>query len=66
MQRLYDSEINASIASFWNGGFDVKLGDQMNGFVATARLQTWDEVERWLAAEAIRHYPGSEFARSAR
>jgi hypothetical protein len=33
MQRLYDSEINAVMSSFYDDGFYVKLGDEMNGFV---------------------------------
>ena len=27
MQRVYDSEIGAAIEWFWDGGFDVTLGD---------------------------------------
>jgi hypothetical protein len=44
----------------------VKLGDEMSGFIASTTLQTWDEVKRWLTAEAVRHYPDSDFARSTR
>jgi hypothetical protein len=61
-QRLYDSEINFSISCFWDGGFEVKLGDELNGFAAEARLERWDEIEPWLHAEALRHYPQSVFA----
>jgi hypothetical protein len=38
MQRLYDSEINATMSSFWDDGFYVKLGDEMNGFRAEGAL----------------------------
>jgi hypothetical protein len=31
--RLYESEINCAISCFWDKGRDVKLGDEMNGFV---------------------------------
>jgi hypothetical protein len=34
LQQIYDSEINASVSWFWDGGFAVKLGDSINGFVA--------------------------------
>ena len=34
MKNLYDSEINCSINSFWDNHWDVKLGDEMNGFGA--------------------------------
>ena len=33
LQRIYDSEINA-VTWFWDGGFTVRLGDKMNGFLA--------------------------------
>jgi hypothetical protein len=36
IQALYDSEINCSISSFWDGGFMVKLGDEYNGFEAVS------------------------------
>lgn len=42
----------------------VQLGDEINGFVAEARLPTWAEVEEWLARMALIHYPDSAFARS--
>jgi hypothetical protein len=28
LQRIYDSEINAEITWFWDGGFTVRLGDK--------------------------------------
>lgn len=65
MQRLYDSEINATVSSFWDDGFYVRLGDQMNGYVAEGRCQTWADVEEWLAGMARLHYPASCFARGA-
>lgn len=61
-EALYDSEINFSIASFFDGGYQVKLGDEMNGYRAEIRVDTWAEVEAWLATAAIEHYPGSVFA----
>jgi len=32
IDALYDSEINCSVSTFWDGGFTMKLGDEMNGF----------------------------------
>jgi hypothetical protein len=32
-QQLYDNEINFSLNTFWDAGFEVKLGDRMNGFI---------------------------------
>jgi hypothetical protein len=63
-QQLYESEINFSVSCFWDGGFDVKLGDQLNGFAAEAHLDSWDEVEPWLQSKAQLYYPESGFAKS--
>lgn len=64
LQELYDSEINATIEWFWDGGFDLNLGDGMNGFVAKGCALSWAEAEDWLEHEAIKHYPDSVFAKS--
>ncbi len=62
MQDLYDSEINFSVSTFWDGGFDVGLGDEMNSFVAKAAIDDWTGVEDWLKEKAIKHFPKSVFA----
>ena len=62
MQDLYDSEINVYISTFWDGGYDVRLGDEMNGFIADTTVNRWGEVELWLKEKAIEHYPTSQFA----
>ena len=59
MQRLYDSEINVSITSFWDDGFYVRLGDEMNGFIAEGECATWAAVERWLDEQVRILYPTS-------
>jgi hypothetical protein len=56
-QRLYDSEINFRISCFWDGGFDVKLGDEMNGYLAEHQVKTWAEVGPWLRDQAMKHRP---------
>ena len=56
MQRLYESEINFVISSFYDDDFYVKLGDEMNGFRADGRCATWGDVEEWL------DHPTSAFA----
>ena len=50
------------MSSFYDDGFYVKLGDEMNGFRAEGRCKTWADVEQWLAAMARIHYPTSAFA----
>jgi hypothetical protein len=32
INALYKSEINISITSFYDAGFQIKIGDEMNGF----------------------------------
>lgn len=61
-QRLYDSEINFSVSCFWDGGFEVKLGDEMNGFIAKAELYSWPDVLEWLDQTARKEYPESLYA----
>jgi|Tabmets5t2r1_1033131.scaffolds.fasta_scaffold151921_2 hypothetical protein len=63
-QRLYDSEINFSITCFWDGGFEVKLGDDLNGIAAETRVMSWEEIEPWLSMQALLHYPESDFAKA--
>jgi hypothetical protein len=64
-QRLYDSEINFEVSVFYDAGFDVRLGDALNGFLAQRKVGTWAEAEAWLHEQALVHYPDSEFAKSA-
>lgn len=65
-ERLYASEINCAVSSFYDGGWTVRLGDDANGFMAEASGLAWAEVEPWLAELAVKHYPDSEFTRSRR
>ena len=43
-------------------GFDVQLGDALNGFIAEDTVETWAEVEAWLRDQALAHFPDSKFA----
>ena len=65
-QELYDSEINFSISVLWDGGFEVKMGDNLNGFDAEATLPCWSEVESRMTQTATRLYPLSKFAKTPR
>jgi len=66
LQDLYDSEINFSIATFWDNGFEVKLGDDMNGFVASGNAAQFSNAVEWLMVRAIEKYPNSLFAKTYR
>ena len=54
-QELYDSEINFSIACFWDGGFDVGLGVAPR-FDEKTTVRTYREACRWLKEVVLRHY----------
>lgn len=62
IDALYESEINCTISTFWDGGFIVRLGDQMSGFVAETQCQTSREAAKFLDREARHHYPQSSYA----
>ena len=62
-QRLYDSEINFCVSTFWDGGFDWKLGDEMNGFDASGSCKTLNDAAVELHNAACKHYPKSSYAR---
>jgi hypothetical protein len=62
VQRLYDSEINFEVSGFYDAGFDVRLGDALNGSLAEGKVETWAEAEAWLRDQALAHFPDSRFA----
>lgn len=53
LKRLYDLEINVRLSSFWDGGWTVEIGDEMNGFTETAGSLTLDEVVGWLSERPV-------------
>jgi len=63
-QKIYDSEINVRIGWFWDCGVEIRLGDDMNGFLAEETVRSVADVIPWLQ-EAIAHfYPESSYAKS--
>lgn len=76
LQRIYDSEINCRVSSFWDGGFDFAVGDTMNGWEnhnTDSLLQACKEIENYdncrlehelsvLAFAVAEAYPQSKFA----
>jgi hypothetical protein len=64
LQKIYDSEISLTIGWFWDGGINVRLGDQVGGFKAEENVAGVAEIIPWLQ-EAIAHfYPMSTYANS--
>ena len=62
LDKLYDSKINRELASFWDTGWKVRLGDEMNGYVAGTVVKTAAEAALWLDEQARMRYPRSKFA----
>lgn len=57
LRHLYKLEINCGMASFWDGGWDVWIGDDLNGIHAENNVDTIAEVAPWLrrnAADVVR------------
>ncbi len=44
LQRIYDSEINVRIGWLWDGGIEVRLGDDMNGYLAEDTVNGWRDL----------------------
>lgn len=63
---LYDSEINCGLQTFWDGGITAWLGDEMNGRQSeqTFCRENMADAAAWLHLEALRLYPGSDYAMS--
>jgi hypothetical protein len=63
LQKIYDSEINVRIGWLWDGGIEVRLGDELGGFLAEEVVPSVADIAAWLQ-EAIAHfYPGSTYAK---
>jgi hypothetical protein len=61
LQRIYDGEINIRIGWLRNGGIDIRLGDDLNGYLAVETVGTVAKIVPWLP-EAIAHfYPESSY-----
>lgn len=63
LQKIYDSEINISISTFWDGSFDVKLGDHMNGYYAESNVDKAEEIVPWFQKQILIHFPDSYYAK---
>ena len=64
LQRIYDSEINVRISWLWDGGIDVRLGDEMNGYLAEENVASTGDIVPWLQESIAHFYPHSTYAKS--
>ena len=44
LQKIYDSEINLRIGWFWDGGIEIRLGDDINGYLAEETVSIVAEI----------------------
>lgn len=44
LQRIYDSEIKECISRLWDGGIDIRLGDEMNGHLAEENVASRGDI----------------------
>ena len=64
LQRIYDSEINVRIDWLWDGGIDVRLGDELNGYLAPENASSIDGIVPWSQEMIAYFYPDSTYAKS--
>ena len=62
LQKIYDSEINIEIGWFWDGGITLRLGDQMNGYLAEENVSSVAEILPWFQEAIAYFYPSSTYA----
>jgi len=64
LQALYNSVINCGLQSFWDGGWTVWIGDDMNGKEEATfdNDRIWD-IATWLRDRACKKFPESGFAK---
>lgn len=48
LKELYAREINVSISSFYDGGWEVRFGDRINGFENSDDFATVGAMEKYL------------------
>lgn len=64
LQDLYKSEINFNLSTFWDAGYTIQLGDDMNGFKDESEmLDSLDDVAVELVRMTTKHFPDSDFAK---
>ena len=76
LERLYKAEINAGIASFWDAGYRVWIGDESNGIKREAQFSVgkgendlptwavlWQAVSLFLMENADDLYPSWDVER---
>jgi len=64
LTKIYESEINFSICTFWDGGYTVRLGDDINGFIDKSMCNdTFRDAVEELITMVLKNYPNSTYAK---
>ena len=66
LQDIYDSEVDIYIATFWDGGYEVKIGNFQGGWVAEGKVDRFGMVEAWFIEQMFKYYPHSSFVHQYR
>ena len=68
--KLYDSEINFQLYTFWDSGYEIKIGDPINGFKDLKPFHPDTNIPQglsgaisMLACYAATSYPESDFTK---
>lgn len=63
LQDIQDSEINFQLNTFWDGGFDIVLGDEINGTIEENNFDKLQDAADWLVTAVLKHFPDSKFSK---
>lgn len=69
LHHLYSLEINCGLSCFWDGGWDLWIGDELNGISAEGSVERLDDAAAWLrkhAADVVRGWRRARRAMRAR
>jgi len=63
-KKIYDSQINVSIGWLWDGGINMRLGDEVISFVAEETLSSTAGIGPWLQQTIAHFSPDSSCTRT--
>lgn len=64
LEDMYMSELNFTLSTFWDSGYTVELGDELNGFKEKSEmLCSFKEVACELIRMIKKHFPESDFSK---
>lgn len=63
LARLRENGVKFTMACFWHGGIEIRLGDEMNGWKAHRNFDAGERhlIQSWLDEETRKHFPQSEY-----